>query len=228
MLCSLLAAGAIAFTASGNTTGDDGITVRPRPKERIWQVSHEPDKPITWVWPSDSTSATLTITSYCARTSSSTYVYHRPAGDETGTFELPSGTGERMYDLTMEFFAGEKKLNLETLTARVVILPETFDLLVKGSPAWNAAKDRFPRPAVFDLSWSEPAATSAVFSVEADGSVTEIPLDKDSGFLPLDMKNRLGAYFGPFTVSLSYDGAEDAALSVGLLRTRQGSVISVR
>ena len=220
----LAAASCVAADESGAT---DGITARPSSVARVWQVALEPDKPITYVWPSDATAATLTVVSYAGRTKTYTQEITREDNADTGTFSLPAnaGTGESLFDLSIAFKKGAKVL--ETLSARVAILPEKIDVLVEGSDAWKTVKDRSPRPVAYDTAWTDPVASSAALTLSYASQTIDVPLAGESGFEPLDLASRMEGD-GVFSLALSFDGEEEPAYSANLRRTFTGLSLTIR
>lgn len=213
--------------ADGKTVATDGITARPSSVARVWQVALEPDKPITYVWPSDATAATLTVVSYAGRTKTYTQEITREDNADTGTFSLPAnaGTGVSLFDLSIAFKKGAKVL--ETLSARVAILPEMIDVLVEGSEAWTKVKDRSPRPVAYDTAWTDPVASSAAMTLSYGSQTVDVPLAGESGFEPLDLTNRMEGD-GAFSLALSFDGEEEPAYSANLRRTFTGLSLTIR
>ena len=215
----------LAVLAAAYCFAEDGITARPSSVARVWQVALEPDKPITYVWPSDATAATLTVVSYAGRTKTSTYEIAREDGADTGSFSLPAVAGEALFDLSIEFRKGKKVL--ETLSARVAILPKKIDVLVEGSDAWKTVKDRSPRPVAYDTAWTDPVASSAAMTLSYGSQTVDVPLAGESGFEPLDLVNRMEGD-GEFSVSLSYGSAEETFYEATLRRTLTGLALSIR
>ena len=218
----LAAASCVAADESGAT---DGITARPSSVARVWQVALEPDDPIVYVWPSDATAATLTVVSYAGCTKTSTYEIAREDGADTGSFSLPAVAGEALFDLSIEFRKDAKVL--ETLSARVAILPEKIDVLVEGSDAWKTVKDRSPRPVAYDTAWTDPVASSAALTLSYASQTIDVPLAGESGFEPLDLASRMEGD-GVFSLALSFDGEEEPAYSANLRRTFTGLSLTIR
>ena len=204
---------------------NDGISARPSSVARVWQVALEPDKPITYVWPSDATAATLTVVSYAGRTKTLTYEIERTEGADVGSFNLPSVEGEALFDLSVEFRKDTKVL--EAISARVAVLPKNIDVLVKGSDAWTRVKDRSPRPVAYDTAWTDPVASSASMTLSYGSQSVNVPFAGESGFEPLDLANRMEGD-GAFDVALSFDDAETPAFSASLRRTLTGLALSIR
>lgn len=205
----------------------DGITARASASGRTWQVSYEPTEPIVWIWPSEATAATLTVTSYVGKTSVATYSFTRESGTDTGSWSLPSGSGERLYDLALEIRAGEKVL--ENLSGRVVVLPETINVTPTNSMAWATVSERSPRPVAYDAAWTTngTATPAALTLAMVGGTPVQVPLSGVSGFEPLNLTPRLGKVGGPFTAELAFD-EDDALYAAQLLRTFPGIVLSIR
>ncbi len=205
----------------------DGITVRASASGRTWQVSYAPSEPIVWVWPDQATAATLTVTSYVGKTSVSTHAITRESGADTGSWSLPSGAGERLYDLALEIRAGEKVL--ENLYGRVVILPEAIDVISTNSMAWAAVPERSPRPVAYDATWTtnKTVESAALTLAMVGGTPVQVPLPGVSGYEPLNLTPRLGKVEGPFTAELSFD-EDDALYAAPLLRTFPGIVMCIR
>ncbi|MBR6587681.1 MAG: hypothetical protein IKK82_09690 [Kiritimatiellae bacterium] len=220
MIASLLCMAANVGVAT------EGITVRPSTSGRIWQVSYAPNEPIKWPWISDSTSAQLTVTSYSGRTKVSVYEIVREEDEYFGSYQLPSSDKEQLFDLEINLLAGEKVL--ETLSARVVVLPKKIDVLVEGSDAWKTVRDRSPRPVAYDAAWRDPAATSTSFSVSRDSEIQSFAMQGTSGFEPLDMTTRLGTQDGEFAVALTFNDDEAATFSADLRRVFPGLQLSIR
>ena len=204
-----------------------GLTVRASASGRTWQVSHAPTDPIVWVWPDGATAATLSVTSYVGRTSVSTFSFTRENGAETGTWSLPAGSGERLYDLALEILSGEKVL--ENLYGRVVVLPQTIDVIPTNSTSWVAVSERSPRPMAYDAAWTTngTAESAALTLAMVGGSPVQVPLGGISGFEPLSLTRRLGKVAGPFTAELAFDG-DEAIYSLQLLRIFPGIVLNFR
>ena len=217
LLCMATAAGADV----------EGITVRPSASGRIWQVSYAPDEPIKWPWISDSTSAELTVTSYSGRTKSSVYEIVRGEEEYFGSHQLPVGDGEQLFDLEIKLLSNKKAV-LETLSARVAVLPKKINVLVEGSDAWKTVKDRSPRPIAYDVAWKDPTAESTVLSMTHASVQQDFPMMGISGFEPLDMTTRLGTHDGAFTVALTFDDDEDATFTADLRRVFSGLQLSIR
>lgn len=218
----LAAALCVAGEAAGVT---GGITARPSSVGRVWQVAYKPDDPITYVWPSDATAATLTVVSYAGRTKTFTHEIERTDGADTGTFSLPSVAGEALFDLSLEFKKDAKVL--ETLSARVAILPKKIDVLVEGSDAWKTVKDRSPRIVPYDTSWTDPAAETAAFALSHGSQTVNASLAGESGYEPLNLVNRMEGD-GEFSVALTYDNAEEAFYEAELRRVLTGLTLSIR
>ena len=214
-----------AVLAAAYCFAEDGITVRPSSVARVWQVALAPADPIVYVWPSDATAATLTVVSYAGRTKTSTYEIEREDGADTGSFLLPAVKGEGLFDLSIGFKNGTKVL--ETLSARVAILPEKIDVLVEGSDAWKTVKDRSPRPVAYDTSWKESTASSAALTLSYASQTVNVPLVGESGYEPLDLASRMEGD-GEFSVSLTYDNAEEAFYEAELRRVLTGLTLSIR
>jgi len=193
----------------------------------MWQVSYAPTEPIVWVWPSEATAATLTVTSYVGRTSVATYPFTRQSGADTGSWSLPGGSGERLYDLALEIRAGETVL--ENLYGRVVVLPETINVIPTNSITWVAVPEHSPRPVVYDAAWtSNGTATAAALTLTmVGGTPVQVPLNGVSGYEPLNLSPRLGKEAGPFTAELAFDD-EDALYVAQLRHTFPGAVMCFR
>ena len=216
---------AIAFSPVVYGGESNTITTRPDVRGRIWQVSYTPDRPLEWVWPRGSTHASLALTAYSKSMSSVTNILYRENDAEVGTFSLPSSAGEeRLYDVSIEIFSDDKAV--ESFSARVVLLPSEFDLLVEDSGDWRNAKYRRPRPMVYDSLWKD--ATSAVFTVSYSEKSKSIPLDGNSGFAPLNIEGFLDGYEGRFAASLGYDEELSTSDNVELNRIPTGLSLVVR
>ena len=217
----------VAILAAVSLCHADGVTVRASASGRTWQVNYAPSEPIVWVWPDQATAATLTVTSYVGRTSVATYAVTRESGADTGGWSLPSGSGERLYDLALEIRAGETVL--ENLYGRVVVLPETINVTPTNSMAWATVPERAPRPVAYDAAWiTNGTATSAVLTLAmVGGTPVQVPLSGVSGYEPLNLTPRLGKVAGPFTAELSFD-EDDALYAAPLLRTFPGIVMCIR
>ena len=205
----------------------DGVTARASASGRTWQVSYAPTEPIIWVWPDQATAATLTVTSYVGKTSVSTYVFTRESDVDTGSWSLPSGSGERLYDLALEIRAGEKVL--ENLSGRVVVLPETINVTPTNSMTWAAVPECSPRPVAYDAAWTtNGTATSAALTLAmVGGAPVQVPLSGVSGYEPLNLTPRVGKESGPFTAELAFDD-EDPLYAAWLLRAFPGIVMNFR
>ena len=205
----------------------DGLTVRASASGRTWQVSYAPTEPIVWVWPSEATAATLTVTSYVGRTSVATHSITRENGADMGSWSLPNGSGERLYDLALEIRAGEKVL--ENLYGRVVILPETINVIPTNSMTWAAVPELSPRPVAYDAAWTTNKTVESVTLTLAmvGGTPVQVPLSGVSGYEPLNLTPRLGKVAGPFTAELAFDD-DDALYAAQLLRTFPGIVMCIR
>lgn len=203
------------------------FTVRASANGRRWQVDRSPSEPIVWVWPDSATAATLTVTSHVGKTSVATYSFTRADGADTGSWMLPAASGERLYDLALEIVAGEKVV--ESLYGRVVILPETIDVIPTNSTAWSAVIDRSPRPVPYDAAWStnDDVAAAALTLSRPGGEPAAVALQDVSGFEPFDLTPRLGEFDGPFAAALAFDG-DDALYTAQLRRIIAGVVISIR
>ena len=141
MIASLLCA------AANMVSAEDGITVRPSGVGgRIWQVSYAPNEPVKWPWVGESTSARLTVVSYSGRTKTTVHEIKREEGEYFGSYQLPTDEKEQLFDLEVSILAGEKEL--ETLSARVAVLPKKINVLVEGSDAWKTVRGRSCRPCV--------------------------------------------------------------------------------
>ena len=198
----------LAVTAIGDATG---FIVRASASGRTWQVNYAPDEPIVWVWPDKATAASLTVTSHVSRATSTSYEIAREDGAETGSWSIPapvrtSVSGEYLYDLVLEIKAGTKVI--ETLTARVVILPETFDVLVADSSAWRTANDRQARPIPYDSDWTTNALPATLTFTPDGGEPVICALAGKSGFEPPEFRLRLGDYAGAFAAALVFDGTD--------------------
>jgi hypothetical protein len=221
MIASLLCA------AASMTAATDGITVRPSGVGgRIWQVSYAPNEPVKWPWVGESTSARLTVVSYSGRTKTTVHEIEREEGEYFGSYQLPTDEKEQLFDLEVSILAGEKEL--ETLSARVAVLPKKINVLVEGSDAWKTVRDRSPRPIAYDAAWKDPTAESTVFSMSQGDVKQDFPMMGISGFEPLDMTTRLGTQGGEFTVALTFDDDEDATFTADLRRVFPGLQLSIR
>ena len=220
MIASLLCA------AANMVSAEDGITVRPSGVGgRIWQVSYAPNEPVKWPWVGESTSARLTVVSYSGRTKTTVHEIKREEGEYFGSYQLPTDEKEQLFDLEVSILAGKKVL--ETLSARVAILPEEIDVLVEGSDAWKTVKDRSPRPVAYDTAWTDPVASSAAMTLSYGSQTVDVPRAGESGFEPLDLANRMEGD-GEFSLSLSFDGEEEPAYSANLRRTFTGLSLTIR
>ena len=215
---------AVALICHADT---EGFTVRASTSGRTWQVNYAPTEPIVWIWPDQATAATLTVTSYVGKTSVATHDITRESGADTGSWSLPSGSGERLYDLALEIRAGEKVL--ENLSGRVVILPEAIDVISTNSMAWAAVPERSPRPVAYDATWTtnKTVESAALTLAMVGGTPVPVPLSGASGFEPLDLTPRFGKVEGPFTAELAFDD-EDALYVAQLRRTFPGLVMCFR
>ena len=221
MIVSLLCAAADMVSA------EDGITVRPSGVGgRIWQVSYAPDEPIKWPWVSGSVSARLTVVSYSGRTKTTVHEIEREEG-YFGSYQLPAGDKEQLFDLTVDLLSSKDAV-LETLSARVAVLPKKINVLVEGSDAWKTVRDRSPRPIAYDAAWKDPTAESTVFSMSQGGVKQDFPMTGISGFEPLDMTARLGTQGGAFTVALTFDEDDDVTFTADLRRVFPGLQLSIR
>ena len=222
----LLLFAATCAAAMSHAAGDM-FTVRASDNGRTWQVSYAPTEPIVWVWPSEATTATLTVTSYVGRTSVSAYSFTRESGAETGSWSLPGGSGERLYDLALEIRAGEKVV--ENLYGRVVVLPETIDVIPTNSTTWATVPERSPRPVAYDAAWTTngTAESASLALAMVGGTPVAVPLSGVSGYEPLNLTPRLGKVAGPFTAELAFDD-DDALYAAQLLRTFPGIVMCIR
>lgn len=219
-------AGIVAFAAA--ICCADGLNVRKSTCGRTWQVSYAPSEPIVWIWPESATEAILTVTSHVGRASVQTYTFTRENAADTGEWTLPASSGERLYDLALDIKSGGKVL--ESLCARVVVLPESFDVLATNTAAWSIVSDRSPRPVPYDAAWTtNKTVDSAGLSLAmVGGTPVAVPLAGVSGFEPLDMAARFGARTdGPFGAALAFDGG-DPLYVAELRRTFPGIVLSIR
>lgn len=221
MIVSLLCA------AANMVSAEDGITVRPSGVGgRIWQVSYAPDEPIKWPWVSGSVSARLTVVSYSGRTKTTVHEIEREEG-YFGSYQLPAGDKEQLFDLTVDLLSSKDAV-LETLSARVAVLPKKINVLVEGSDAWKTVRDRSPRPIAYDAAWKDPTAESTVFSMSQGGEKQDFPMTGISGFEPLDMAARLGTHDGEFSVALTFDEDDDVTFTADLRRVFPGLQLSIR
>ena len=221
MIVSLLCA------AANMVSAEDGITVRPSGVGgRIWQVSYAPDEPIKWPWVSGSVSARLTVVSYSGRTKTTVHEIEREEG-YFGSYQLPAGDKEQLFDLTVDLLSSKDAV-LETLSARVAVLPKKINVLVEGSDAWKTVRDRSPRPIAYDAAWKDPTAESTVFSMSQGGVKQDFPMMGISGFEPLDMTARLGTQGGEFSVALTFDEDDDVTFTADLRRVFPGLQLSIR
>ena len=216
---------AVALICHADT---EGFIVRASTSGRTWQVSYAPTEPIVWIWPDQATAATLTVTSYVGKTSVATHDITRESGADTGSWSLPNGSGERLYDLALEIRAGEKVL--ENLSGRVVILPEAIDVISTNSMAWVAVPERSPRPVAYDAAWTtnKTVESAALTLAMAGGTPVSVPLSGVSGFEPLNLTPRFGTVEGPFTAELAFDDDDDALYAAQLRRTFPGIVMCFR
>ena len=216
-----------AILAAVSICHADGITARASASGRTWQVSYAPTEPIVWVWPSEATAATLTVTSYVGKTSVSTHSITRVSGADTGSWSLPSGSGERLYDLALEIRAGEKVL--ENLYGRVVILPDTINVIPTNSMRWAAVPELSPRPVAYDAAWTtnKTVESAALTLAMVGGTPVQVPLSGVSGYEPLNLTPRLGKVAGPFIAELAFDD-DDALYAAQLLRAFPGIVMCIR
>ena len=212
--------------AANMVSAEDGITVRPSGVGgRTWQVSYAPNEPVRWPWVGESTSARLTVVSYSGRTKTTVHEIEREEGEYFGSYQLPTDEKEQLFDLEVSILAGKKVL--ETLSARVAILPEEIDVLVEGSDAWKTVKDRSPRPVAYDTAWTDPVASSAAMTLSYGSQIVNVPLTGESGYEPLNLVNRMEGD-GEFSVSLTYDNAEEAFYEAELRRVLTGLTLSIR
>lgn len=204
----------------------NAVEIRPSEHGRSWQVMQATDGCVSWVWPNGATAARIVVTSYVNKLRTKTFDVVREADAELGTLALPGaaeGTGEKLFDLVLTLFAGESELDV--LTARVAVLPKSFDLQVPGSAAWKEVlADRI---VPYDREWSE-GGTEAALSLAAADKLAEIPLPGDSGFAPLCLKRNIGSYRGDFTASLSYDGAAEPLYAADLVADGWGLLMIMR
>ena len=222
MIASLLCA------AANMVSAEDGITVRPSGVGgRIWQVSYAPNEPVKWPWVGESTSARLTVVSYSGRTKTTVHEIEREEGEYFGSYQLPTDEKEQLFDLTVDLLSSKDAV-LETLSARVAVLPKKINVLVEGSDAWKTVRDRSPRPIAYDAAWKDPTAESTVFSMTHASGEQDFPMSGISGFEPLDMTTRLGTHDGAFTVALTFDDDEDATFTADLRRVFSGLQLSIR
>ena len=221
MIASLLCA------AANMVSAEDGITVRPSGVGgRIWQVSYAPDEPIKWPWVSGSVSARLTVVSYSGRTKTTVHEIEREEG-YFGSDQLPAGDKEQLFDFTVDLLSSKDAV-LETLSARVAVLPKKINVLVEGSDAWKTVRDRSPRPIAYDVAWKDPTAESTVFSMTHASGEQNFPMMGISGFEPIDMANRLGTQGGEFSVALTFDEDDDVTFTADLRRVFPGLQLSIR
>ena len=221
MIVSLLCA------AANMVSAEDGITVRPSGVGgRIWQVSYAPNEPVRWPWVGESTSARLTVVSYSGRTKTTVHEIEREEG-YFGSYQLPAGDKEQLFDLTVDLLSSKDAV-LETLSARVAVLPKKINVLVEGSDAWKTVRDRSPRPIAYDAAWKDPTAESTVFSMSQGGVKQDFPMMGISGFEPLDMTARLGTQGGEFSVALTFDEDDDVTFTADLRRVFPGLQLSIR
>ena len=208
-------------------SAEDGITVRPSGVGgRIWQVSYAPDEPIKWPWVSGSVSARLTVVSHSGRTKTTVHEIEREEG-YFGSYQLPAGDKEQLFDLTVDLLSSKDAV-LETLSARVAVLPKKINVLVEGSDAWKTVRDRSPRPIAYDAAWKDPTAESTVFSMSQGGVKQDFPMTGISGFEPIDMAARLGTQGGEFSVALTFDEDDDVTFTADLRRVFPGLQLSIR
>ena len=217
----------VALLAAVTPCYADGVTARASACGRTWQVSYAPSEPIIWVWPTEATAATLTVTSYVGRTSVDTYSFTRESGADTGSWSLPSGSGERLYDLALEILAGDKVV--EKLYGRVVVLPETINVIPTNSMTWAAVPELSPRPVAYDAAWTtnKTVESAALTLAMVGGTPVQVPLSGVSGYEPLNLTPRLGKVAGPFTAELAFDD-DDALYAAQLLRAFPGIVMCIR
>ena len=214
--------------AANMVSAEDGITVRPSGVGgRIWQVSYTPNEPVRWPWVGESTSARLTVVSYSGRTKTTVHEIEREEGEYFGSYQLPTDEKEQLFDLTVDLLSSKDAV-LETLSARVAVLPKKINVLVEGSDAWKTVRDRSPRPIAYDTAWKDPTAESTVFSMSQGDVKQDFPMMGISGFEPLDMTTRLGTQGGEFTVALTFDDDEDATFTADLRRVFPGLQLSIR
>lgn len=224
---ALLLVSAICAAGLAQANGD-AFTVRAGDNGRTWQVNYEPSAPIVWAWPAGATAASLTVTSHLGKVSVSTYSFTREDGADTGSWPIPASpsTEERLYDLALEIRAASKVI--EMFSARVVCLPDSFDLLSTNMAGWAYVHDRSPRPVPYDNEWCTGSVESAGLTLTAAGGVpVAVPLLGKSGFEPLDLSVRLGANVERFSASLAFDG-EDALYEADLCRVVSGLTICIR
>lgn len=204
----------------------DAFTVRASASGRTWQVDYAPSDPIVWVWPDGATAATLTVTSHIGKTSVATYEFTRESGADTGSWSLPAGSGERLYDLALDIMADGKVV--ESLYGRVLVPPEVMNVIPTNSAVWAAVHDRSPRSVPYDAAWTtNGTAESATLTLSAGGSPVVTPLAGVSGFEPFDLTPRLGVFDGPFAAALAFDG-DEALYAAQLRRVFAGIVLSIR
>ena len=134
----LFSVAAVAFAATAGAEPTDPIMLRTDSHGRTWQVDLAPGEPIVWEWTPKSTTAMLTVTSYVSRATAEIYSFTRAENADTASFTLPpGGDGESLHDLVLEIYAGTRVV--ETRRARIVRLPQTFDVLV---PAFRRPRSR--------------------------------------------------------------------------------------
>ena len=201
----LFSVAAIAFAAIAIAEPTDSIILRTDSHGRTWQVDLDPDEPVVWEWTPKSTSATLTVTSYVSRATAEIYNFTRPANADTASFTLPASEGESLHDLVLEIYAGTRVV--ETRWARIVRLPQTFDVLVPASAEWCRFSGRVPRPVPYDTAWSTNGAP-VTLAVSGAAKSSETLLHGESGYEPIDARGHIGGSSGPIETSLAFDGAE--------------------
>ena len=202
----LFSVAAVAFAATAGAEPTDPIMLRTDSHGRTWQVDLAPGEPIVWEWTPKSTTATLTVTSYVSRATAEIYSFTRAENADTASFTLPpGGDGESLHDLVLEIYAGTRVV--ETRRARIVRLPQAFDVLVPASADWRQFSSRVPRPVPYDVAWSTNGApVTLAVSGAAKSSAAVLP--GESGYAPLDARGHLGGASGLLELSLDFNGAE--------------------
>lgn len=151
----------------------NAVDVRPRAAGRVWQVVQDAGLPLTWPWETSADAALLTMSNLCFGTVSSQRV-ERIDASRDGKCAQVSGDAdeERIYDVTLVQYAGEKALSVET--ARIVFLPGTHGggTVVRAARRMKTAGHA--ALCAYDAAWRSSTAGAASATLVAETAPEDV------------------------------------------------------
>lgn len=213
LCCSVFCWTAVAATVADP---DNGI---------LWQKVQNAATPIQWRWEGeDVTSARVTIVSPMDAKTHEPVTVTRVAGALYGSVSLPTervAGREYLYDLTVEFLAGQTLK--DTFTARLVVLPETTDVVKADALAKRSVETAALYS--YNVRWNESASGVAKVTVQGDKTDVEESLPGSSGYGSFSERILQGLGGLRPTATLSFGGVTYWS---NCLRLHGGLVLVVR